>query len=69
MVSLLSLNAFDLALTEKLLVGSLFGTLNLQLCLPILLDLDRCRRLNRDEFVTRTHRLDDDIDIVHLTRL
>jgi hypothetical protein len=34
MVSLLSLNAFDLALTEKLLAGSLFGTANPQLRLP-----------------------------------
>ena len=40
MVSLLSLNAFDLALTEKLLAGSLFGTANPQLRLPYFFTAD-----------------------------
>jgi NDMA-dependent alcohol dehydrogenase len=54
-----SLNALDLVLTEKKLVGSLFGTANPRLHIPKLLSLYRSGHLKLDELATRTYKLDD----------
>jgi NDMA-dependent alcohol dehydrogenase len=54
-----SLNALDLVLTEKKLVGSLFGTANPRLHIPKLLSLYRTGHLKLDELATRTYKLDD----------
>ncbi len=54
-----SLNALDLTLMEKQLVGSLFGSANPRVDIPRLLDLYRNGQLKLDELVTKTYSLDD----------
>jgi S-(hydroxymethyl)glutathione dehydrogenase/alcohol dehydrogenase len=54
-----SLNALDLVLMEKKVVGSLFGTANPRLHIPKLLSLYRSGHLKLNELATRTYKLDD----------
>jgi S-(hydroxymethyl)glutathione dehydrogenase/alcohol dehydrogenase len=54
-----TLNALDMVLAEKRLVGSLFGTANPRLHIPKLLSLYRSGQLKLDELATRTYKLDD----------
>ena len=54
-----TLNALDLVLAEKRLVGSLFGTANPSLHIPKLLSLYRSGHLKLDELASRTYKLDD----------
>ncbi|ULP41565.1 NDMA-dependent alcohol dehydrogenase [Mycobacterium lentiflavum] len=54
-----SLNALDLVLAEKRLVGSLFGSANPRLHIPKLLSLYRSGHLKLNELATRTYKLDD----------
>ncbi|MFZ2528658.1 MAG: NDMA-dependent alcohol dehydrogenase [Rhodococcus sp. (in: high G+C Gram-positive bacteria)] len=54
-----SMNALDLVLMEKKVVGSLFGSANPRLHIPKLLQLYRSGHLKLDELVTRTYTLDE----------
>ncbi len=54
-----TMNLADLTLSQKELVGSLFGAANPREDIPRLLDLYRAGKLQLDEMVTRTYPLDD----------
>ncbi|HEX3567422.1 MAG TPA: alcohol dehydrogenase, partial [Acidimicrobiales bacterium] len=53
------MNLADLTLSQKELVGSLFGGANPREDIPRLLDLYRAGKLQLDEMVTQTYSLDD----------
>jgi len=53
-----SLNLFDLAMQQKQLVGTIFGSANPRFDIPRLLGLYRSGHLKLDELVTRTYTLD-----------
>ena len=53
------LNLFDLAMQQKSLVGTIFGSANPRFDIPQLLGLYRSGQLKLDELVTRTYRLDE----------
>ena len=53
------LNLFDLAMQQKSLVGTIFGSANPRYDIPRLLGLYRSGQLKLDEMVTRTYGLDD----------
>jgi NDMA-dependent alcohol dehydrogenase len=53
-----SMSLFDLALYEKQVVGSLFGSSNARVAIPKILDLYACGKIMLDELVTRTYTLE-----------
>lgn len=53
-----TLNLFDLAMQQKSLVGSIFGSANPRYDIPRLLGMYRTGQLKLDELVTRTYTLD-----------
>ncbi|KXS20466.1 GroES-like protein [Gonapodya prolifera JEL478] len=56
---MLSINAFMLALTEKRIVGSLYGSARSQVDMPRLLNLYEQKRLMLDELVSKEYTLDE----------
>ncbi len=53
------LNLFDLAMQQKQLVGSIFGSANPRYDVPRLLGLYQSGKLKLDELITNTYPLDD----------
>jgi S-(hydroxymethyl)glutathione dehydrogenase/alcohol dehydrogenase len=53
------LNLFDLAMQQKSLVGTIFGSANPRYDIPRLLGMYRAGQLKLDELVTRTYTLDE----------
>lgn len=58
-VDSVSMNLFELAMYEKQLVGSIFGSANPRHDIPRLLQLYRDGKLKLDELITRTYPLED----------
>jgi NDMA-dependent alcohol dehydrogenase len=54
-----TLNLFDLAMQQKSIVGTIFGSANPRFDIPRLLGLYRSGQLKLDELVTQTYALDD----------
>jgi Zn-dependent alcohol dehydrogenase len=54
-----NLNLFDLAMQQKSLVGTIFGSANPRYDIPRLLGMYRSGKLKLDELVTRTYSLDE----------
>ncbi|MGH9103075.1 MAG: NDMA-dependent alcohol dehydrogenase [Acidimicrobiales bacterium] len=53
------LSLFELAMFQKELRGTIFGSANPRVDIPMLLDLYRAGRIDLDHLVTRTYRLSD----------
>ena len=54
-----SVNLFELAMWQKEIKGTIFGSLNPRADIPKLLDLYREGQLKLDELITRRYPLDD----------
>jgi S-(hydroxymethyl)glutathione dehydrogenase/alcohol dehydrogenase len=54
-----TMSAWDLTLTEKQVVGSLFGSANPRVAIPKLMALYAEGRLKLDELITRRYKLDE----------
>ncbi len=54
-----TLNLFDLAMQQKSLVGTIFGSANPRYDIPRLLGMYRSGQLKLDELITRTYSLDE----------
>jgi Zn-dependent alcohol dehydrogenase len=53
-----SVNLFELAMWNKEIKGTIFGSLNPRLDIPRLLDMYRAGQLKLDELITRRYSLD-----------
>jgi S-(hydroxymethyl)glutathione dehydrogenase/alcohol dehydrogenase len=54
-----TLNLMDLTITEKQIVGSIFGSANIRSDIPKLLKLYREGQLDLDSMITNTYKLGD----------
>lgn len=57
MAAMVSVPGFFLPLAEKSLIGSLYGSANMQRDVPRLIDLYRAGRLKLDELITRRYKI------------
>ena len=54
-----NINLFNLAMWNKEIKGTIFGSLNPRADIPALLDMYRAGQLMLDELITKTYKLED----------